>query len=57
MFEKVPDILTFNECRELLKIGKNSLLGYLHSGEIEGFKIGSRWRIYKESVIDFLTKR
>lgn len=57
MFEKVPDILTPRECMQLLKIGKNSMLKYLHSGELEGFKIGNRWRIYKYSVIDFITRR
>ena len=57
MFEKIPDILTLKECQQLLKIGRNSILNLLHSGEIEGFKIGNRWRIYKESVIDFLMRR
>ena len=57
MFEKMPDILTFKECQQILKIGKNSLLNYLHSGELDEFKLGSRWRIYKYSLIEFLTKR
>ena len=46
MFEKIPDILTLKECMQLLKIGRNSMLNFLHSGELEGFKIGNRWRIY-----------
>ena len=54
MFDDIPDILTAKECQQLLKIGKNSMLRYLKTGEIEGFKIGSRWRIYKFSVIEFL---
>ena len=57
MFEKMPNILTFKECQQILKIGKNSLLNYLHLGELDGFKLGSRWRIYKYSLIEFLTKR
>ena len=57
MFEKMPNILIFKECQQILKIGKNSLLNYLHSGELDGFKLGSRWRIYKYSLIEFLTKR
>lgn len=57
MFDDIPDILTAKECQQLLKIGKNSMLRYLKTGEIEGFKIGSRWRIYKFSVIEFLRKR
>ena len=39
MFEQTPDILTFKECQELLKIGKNTLLDLLHNEEIEGFKL------------------
>ena len=57
MFEKIPDILTLRECQQLLKIGRNSMLNFLNSGELEGFKIGNRWRIYKESVIEFLRRR
>ncbi len=57
MFEKVPDILTLKECQQLLKIGRNSMLKFLNSGELEGFKIGNRWRIYKYSVIDFIRRR
>ena len=57
MFERLPDLLTFKECQQALQIGKNSLLKYLHSGELDGFKLGSRWRIYKYSLIEFLTRR
>lgn len=54
MFEKTPDILTFKECQKLLKVGKNTLLDLLHNEEIEAFKIGNRWKIPKDSVIDYL---
>ena len=54
MFERVPDILTFKECQKLLKVGKNTLLDLLHSNQIEAFKIGSRWKIPKESVVEYL---
>lgn len=45
MFEKTPDIMTFKECRQLLKVGKNTLLYLIHSGQIYAFKIGNRWKI------------
>lgn len=54
MFERVPDILTFKECKDLLKIGKNSLLNLLHDGSIEAFRIGNRWKIPKKSVIEYI---
>ena len=54
MLECVPEILTFKECRNLLKIGKNSLLDLLHNGDIGAFRIGNRWKIPKKSVIDYI---
>lgn len=49
MLDNTPDILTFNECREVLKIGKNSLLDLLHNNYIEGFRIGNRWKIPRDA--------
>ncbi len=57
MFEKTPDIMTFKECRMLLKIGKNTLLYLIHSGQIYAFKIGNRWKIPKSAVIEYLRHR
>ncbi len=54
MFKNVPDILTFKECQKLLKVGKNTLLFLLHSGQLEAFRIGNRWKIPKECVIDYI---
>ena len=54
MFERIPDILTFNECKNLLKVGKNTLLDLLHSGQIEAFRIGNRWKIPKSSIIRYV---
>lgn len=54
MFKNIPDIMTFKECQKLLKVGKNTMLSLLHSGSIEAFKIGTRWKIPKEAVIDYL---
>ena len=55
MFRNVPDILTTKQCQELLKIGKKTMLYLLKSKKIEAFKIGSRWKIPKESVIEYIT--
>ena len=38
MLECVPEIMTFNECKCLLKIGKNTLLNLLHNGDIGASK-------------------
>ena len=57
MYRNIPEIMTFKECQQLLKIGKNTLLELLHTRQIEGFRIGNRWRITRESVIEFIERR
>ena len=57
MYNNIPEIMTFKECQQLLKIGKNTMLDLLHTRQIDGFKIGNRWKITKESVIEFIVHR
>ena len=57
MLEQTPDILTFQECQELLKVGKNTLLDLLHNNDIEAFKSGSRWQIPKAAVLEYICHR
>lgn len=54
IFVNIPPVMTFSECKSILKIGKNTLLSLLHSGELDGFMIGKRWRITRESLIDYI---
>ena len=57
MYRNIPEVMTFRECCTLLKVGKNKMLHLLHTRRIEGFRIGNRWRIPKESVVEFMEKR
>ena len=57
MYENIPEVMTVKECQQILKVGKNTMLELLHTNQIEGFKIGSRWKIKKESVVEFLRFR
>ena len=57
MYENIPEIMTLRECRELLKIGKNTMLELIHSGELSAFRIGNRWKIPKEAVLEFIKYR
>lgn len=54
MFRNIPDIMTTQECQKILKVGKNTILNLIHTGELDAFKIGRRWKIPKESVIEYL---
>ena len=57
MYENIPEIMTLRECRELLKIGKNTMLELIHSGKLSAFRIGNRWKIPKEAVVEFIKYR
>ena len=54
MYNNIPEIMTFKECQQLLKVGKNTMLDLLHTRQIDGFMIGNRWKITRESVIEFI---
>ncbi len=50
----IPPVMTFSECKSVLKVGKNTLLNLLHSGQLDGFMIGNRWRITRDSLIEYI---
>jgi len=54
MFENLPDILTFEEARSALRIGKNTLLELLWNQELDGFKIGRCWKIPRKALIEYI---
>ena len=57
MYEQIPEIMTLRECCAILKVGKNTMLKLLHEKQIEGFRVGNRWKIPKESVVEFIRYR
>ena len=54
MLEMYNDILTIDNLCESLIIGKNAAYELLNNGDIKAFRIGSRWKIPKESVIEYI---
>ena len=50
----IPVIMTFSDCQKILRVGKNTLLDLLHSGKLEGFRIGNRWRITRDSLVEYV---
>lgn len=54
MKQEIPPIMTFKECQHILHIGKNNLLAMLHDGRLQGFRIGSQWRITREELEEFI---
>ena len=57
MYNNIPEIMTVKECCTILKVGKNTMLDMLNNRIIDGFKIGNRWKIPKESVVEFIGHR
>ena len=53
-FSDIPAIMTFSEARAVLKIGRNKMLWLIHSGEIQAFRVGNRWRVTRENLIDYI---
>ena len=49
-----PDILTFQEVKSVLKIGRNKCYKLLQDGIIGSIKIGSTYHIPKANIIKFL---
>ena len=57
MYEQIPEIMTLRECCAILKVGKNTMLKLLNDKQIEGFRVGNRWKVTKESVVEFIRYR
>ena len=51
------ELLNIGEVMEILGIGKNSAYSLLRSGEIKGFRLTRKWKIPKQSLIDFINSR
>lgn len=58
MLENYPEVLTFQEVQEILRLGRPTVLALLESGSIQAKHIGkSGWRIPKKNLIDYLTDK
>lgn len=54
MFANYPDILSVNDIRHALGIGRTKAYELIRSGEIRSIRIGSTIRIPKKSLLDYL---
>ena len=57
MFEEYPDIVNLKDLKAMLHIGRTLAYRLLNSGAIESRKIGREFRIAKQAVIDYLSKK
>lgn len=54
MYEHIPDILTINDCKTILSLGRNSILDLIYTNHLSAFKVKGKWRILKDDLIDFI---
>ena len=56
MLNEYEAVLSVDELREILNIGRNSVYDLLNRGEIAAFRIGRCWKIPRESVEHYLAQ-
>ena len=54
MFTEYPDILSVNDLRTALGIGRTKAYELVNSSAIQSIKVGSAIRIPKKSLLDYL---
>ena len=51
------DIISLTEAAELLNVARQRVHILLQNGQLEGFKVGNTWNVYKSSVDSRLSNR
>lgn len=54
IFNDYPDVLRINDIQSMLQIGRNTTYSLLQQGLIKSIKIGKKYIIPKQAVIDFV---
>ncbi|NTZ20970.1 DNA-binding protein [Paenibacillus sp. JMULE4] len=57
MFHDYDDIITVEELLEMLQIGRNTAYRLLGTGQIKSVRIGRKYRIPRESVIEYIFQK
>ena len=52
--ENYPDVLTPDEVRHILGVGRNAVYDLLKSGDLQSIKIGKLYRISKAYLMEYL---
>lgn len=56
LFDTYPDVMSVQQVRSALRIGRNAVYRLLESNEIPCFKIGNAYKIPKTSLITFIER-
>lgn len=52
--EDYPDVLTIDDVRQILRVGRDTVYDELNSGKLPGFRAGKQHRIYKDVLRRYL---
>ena len=56
LFDAYPDVMSVQQVRSALKIGRTAVYRLLENNEIRCFKIGNAYKIPKTSLIEFVQR-
>lgn len=56
LFDTYPDVMSVQQVRSALKIGRTAVYRLLDSNEIQCFMIGNAYKIPKTSLIEFVQR-
>lgn len=56
LFNTYPDVMSVQQVRSALKIGRTAVYRLLESNEIRCFKIGNAYKIPKTSLVEFVQR-
>ncbi|SCY52211.1 Helix-turn-helix domain-containing protein [Butyrivibrio hungatei] len=54
MLTEYSDVLSINDIMKILKIGKNTVYGYLKTGTIKSMMIAGKYRVPKLYLLEFM---
>ncbi len=53
---ELPDVLTVQQLIDFLPLGRNSVYELLNSGKLAAIKVGRKYMIPKECLVDYLRR-
>ena len=53
-YTEIPYIMTRKEAQIILRVGKNTMLKFIHEGLIPTKKIGNKFYILREDLLEFV---
>lgn len=55
MFQNYPDIVSVEDIADMLNLGKSSVYSLLQSDQIRHVRVGKKYIVPKQAVIDFVS--